>query len=128
MAKIYSLGEIRKASSSFDQEAFHDQDGQFLAGFSVNFWPDSSVLVDNILLPSCACFIKLVRPQFFREAPFLARFFLMSLSQCLMNGHAECTNELTEERNIYKLTNFCLSILFAREIFTARTDFLHPLC
>jgi hypothetical protein len=26
------------------------------------------------------------------------------------------------------LTNFCLSILFAREIFTARTDFLHPLC
>jgi hypothetical protein len=37
----------------------------------------------------------------------------------------ECTNALIKERNISKLTNFHSSILFARQIFIARTDFLH---
>jgi uracil DNA glycosylase len=58
-------------------------------------------------------------------ALFSARFVLMSLSQCLMNGSADCVNVLIEEGNMYTLTNFHPSILFAREMFLGPTDFLH---
>jgi hypothetical protein len=60
-------------------------------------------------------------------APFSARFLLMSISQYLMNKSADCANALIEELNIYKLTNFHSCILFSRDIFITRTDFMHPL-
>jgi hypothetical protein len=60
-------------------------------------------------------------------APFSARFLLMSLSLCLINRSTDCINTLIEDGNISKLINFHLSILFAREIFIARTNFLYPL-
>jgi hypothetical protein len=59
-------------------------------------------------------------------APFSIPFLLISLCPCLINRSADCANTLIEKMNISKLANIHPSILLAREIFIARTDFCIP--
>jgi hypothetical protein len=44
----------------------------------------------------------------------------------LMNENSDCTNILTREANIFKLTNSHHSVSFAHENSIAGKDFLHP--
>jgi hypothetical protein len=58
-------------------------------------------------------------------SPWLARFLLTSLFQCLANGNAYRANASREDANISKSDNSRRSVLFARENFVSRMDFLH---